>query len=240
MCFSQEIACNAVNNVANKKRASGTNVQTFTGSLGGTPPPVISTAGSARAFSVLGDTFVNAGAALQRSCSVQHNACANAANSGAISGGVGQCETQEEDCNKANAVAKRAAADFGKCTDPSIVFGPQSDRANADAFVAADQTHFPHGSALNIKVIADFICQRLGDNTCGADATAIANCQKASTAAQAATQNQAAADAFNSALGVSGGSGAGAAVAQTTAAVVSSSAAAVAATSTVMTITSCV
>lgn len=45
------------------------NVQTFTGTLGGAPPPVISSAGT-RPFSVNGDTFVNAGAALQRSCSV--------------------------------------------------------------------------------------------------------------------------------------------------------------------------
>ena len=45
------------------------NVQTFTGTLGGAAPPVISSAGD-RPFSVNGDTFVNAAAALQRSCSV--------------------------------------------------------------------------------------------------------------------------------------------------------------------------
>ena len=45
------------------------NVLTFTGDLGGPPPPVISSAGD-RPFSVNGNTFVNIGAAIQRSCSV--------------------------------------------------------------------------------------------------------------------------------------------------------------------------
>ncbi|TVY41226.1 hypothetical protein LOCC1_G005244 [Lachnellula occidentalis] len=98
---------------ASTAASTGTNVQTFTGTLGGAPPPVISSAGS-RPFSVKGDTFVNAGAALQRSCSVQNNACANAVNSGG-SGSVGDCNTQETACNAAASAAKvksRAALDF--------------------------------------------------------------------------------------------------------------------------------
>ncbi|KAF7861737.1 uncharacterized protein EAF02_010691 [Botrytis sinoallii] len=86
--------------------ATGTNVQTFTGTLGGAPPPVVSSAGD-RPFSVNGDSFVGEGAALQRSCSVQHNACASAANSGSIAGGVAQCETQETACNAASGVSKK-------------------------------------------------------------------------------------------------------------------------------------
>ncbi|TVY25345.1 hypothetical protein LHYA1_G005388 [Lachnellula hyalina] len=89
------------------------NVQTFTGTLGGAPPPVVSSAGT-RPFSVNGDTFVNAGAALQRSCSVQNNACADAVNSGG-SGSVSDCNTQETACNAAAAAKKvksRAALDF--------------------------------------------------------------------------------------------------------------------------------
>ncbi|KAF5872175.1 uncharacterized protein Bfra_005529 [Botrytis fragariae] len=86
--------------------ATGTNVQTFTGTLGGAPPPVVSSAGD-RPFSVNGDSFVGEGAALQRSCSVQHNACASAANSGSLAGGVAQCETQETACNAASGVAKK-------------------------------------------------------------------------------------------------------------------------------------
>ena len=77
---------------------SGTNVQTFTGTLGGPAPPVIFTAGAARPFAVDGTTDVNKPAALQRSCDVQHNACANAANSGALAGGEEQCETQHAAC----------------------------------------------------------------------------------------------------------------------------------------------
>ncbi|KAL8933374.1 MAG: hypothetical protein Q9216_006395 [Gyalolechia sp. 2 TL-2023] len=80
--------------------AGGGNVQTFTGALGGAPPAVIESPGD-RPFSVNGNTFVNSGAALQRSCAIQHNACANAANSGALDGGVGQCDAQEKECNAA-------------------------------------------------------------------------------------------------------------------------------------------
>lgn len=58
------------------------NVQTFTGNLGGAAPPVVEDDASDRPFSVDGATFLNKGAALQRSCSVQHNACASAANNG--------------------------------------------------------------------------------------------------------------------------------------------------------------
>ena len=82
--------------------APNKNIQTFTSSLGGLPPPVIQSqsANSERPFSVNGDTFVNAAAALQRSCAVQHNACADAVNSGVleVEGGVGRCEMQEGEC----------------------------------------------------------------------------------------------------------------------------------------------
>lgn len=222
--------------------ATGTNVQTFTGSLGGPPPPVISTAGAARAFSVNGDTFINIGAALQRSCSVQHNACAGAANSGSLSGGVGQCETQEQECNAAGGVAnklKRAAAagDFGTCSDPSILFENGLDGRNTAAFIAADQTDFNHGSALNIGVIAGFICQRLG-SPCSAPAEVQASCTSASAAAVATTQNQAAADVFNSILGANGGSGGAGAGGVTTAAAAVATAAG-GGKNIVMTITSC-
>ncbi|ESZ92724.1 hypothetical protein SBOR_6889 [Sclerotinia borealis F-4128] len=83
------------------KAATGTNVQKFTGTLGGVAPPVTSSAGD-RPFTVKGDTFTGEGAALQRSCSVQHNACSKAANGGELTGGVAQCETQETACNAAS------------------------------------------------------------------------------------------------------------------------------------------
>ncbi|KAI4194105.1 MAG: hypothetical protein LQ348_002706 [Seirophora lacunosa] len=88
------------NSAEDNKSAEGNNVQTFTGDLGGLPPPVIQSSGD-RPFSVNGNTFVNSGAALQRSCAIQHNACANAANGGELAGGVGQCDAQEKDCNAA-------------------------------------------------------------------------------------------------------------------------------------------
>nr|KAK5448954.1 hypothetical protein LTR18_002042 [Exophiala xenobiotica] len=227
--------------VAVETAASGTNVQTFTGTLGGPPPPIISSSG-VRPFSVNGDTFVNIGAALQRSCAVQHNACANAANSGALAGGVGQCETQETACNAAGSGAKkmkRAAGDFGTCSDPTILFENGLDGRDTAAFIAADQTDFNHGSALNIGVIAGFICQRLG-SSCDASADVQASCTSASAAAVATTQNQAAADAFNSIIGASGAGAAGVdAGAVTTAAAAVASATAAAAGDIVMTITSC-
>lgn len=82
---------------------SSTNVQKFTGALGGAPPPVNFTEGADRPFEVNGNTFLQQGAATQRSCAIQHNACSDAANSGTLSGGQSQCETQESDCNAANA-----------------------------------------------------------------------------------------------------------------------------------------
>lgn len=221
--------------------ASGNNVQTFTGTLGGPPPPVISSTGN-RPFSVNGDTFVTVGAALQRSCSIQHNACASAANSGKLSGGVGQCDTQNSQCtaaatsgtannnagnnnsnnnssgnnsgannaasgssansgNGANGKAAGATGSFGSCSNPSIKFANGLDGRKEPAFAPVDEADFNHGSALNIKVIADFICDRL-NSSCKAGAAVVSKCQSASAAASQ-LQGQAAADAFNKALGVS-------------------------------------
>ncbi|KAH6967986.1 hypothetical protein BKA56DRAFT_622849 [Ilyonectria sp. MPI-CAGE-AT-0026] len=83
--------------------SNGTNVQAFTGTLGGPAPPVESSAGD-RPFSVNGNTFVGSGAAIGRSCDIQHNACANAANSGQLAGGVGQCDQQATACRAANSL----------------------------------------------------------------------------------------------------------------------------------------
>jgi len=84
--------------------AAAGNLQTFTGALGGAPPAV--TPGG-RGFVVAGsDDFLNVAAALGRSCDIQHNACANAANSaaGKSSGlSVGQCEAQDTACRAATA-----------------------------------------------------------------------------------------------------------------------------------------
>ena len=50
-------------------------------------------------FTVVGNIIVNSGAALQRSCAIQHDACVDAATSEKLAGGVGQCDSQEDECN---------------------------------------------------------------------------------------------------------------------------------------------
>jgi hypothetical protein len=161
--------------------ASGTNVQTFTGTLGGTPPPVISSAGG-RPFAVNGATFVNAGAALQRSCAVQNNACSNAVNSGGA-GSVSDCNAQEKACNAAASAKKmRRALDFGTCDAPTVEFAVGLDGRKEASFQAVSQTSFNHGSALNIAVISSFICGQLG-SSCKAGADAVAACAKGQSAA---------------------------------------------------------
>lgn len=62
VCIDDDLAVIFANS-----QVAGTNVQSFTGTLGGAAPPVISSAGN-RPFSVNGSTFINAGAALIRSC----------------------------------------------------------------------------------------------------------------------------------------------------------------------------
>ncbi|KAK2613593.1 hypothetical protein N8I77_000498 [Diaporthe amygdali] len=190
-----------------RRQAKGNNVQTFTGALGGAAPAVIDSGDSKRPFSVNGDNFVNQGAALQRSCAVQHNACANAANSGSGNFSVSDCGAQEDACNAAASAKKlrklraRATLDFGSCSNPAVEFAAGLDGRKENSFAPVDSADFNHGSALNIKVISDFICGQL-QSKCKASADTVSTCDQASTAAQAAT-GQAAADAFNSALGVS-------------------------------------
>lgn len=187
-------------------------MQAFTGTLGGPPPPVISSAGN-RPFSVNGDTFVGSKAALGRSCDVQHNACASAANGGTISAEVQDCDEQNTECHAANnlkrkrfhrdarpALPKRAAPDLGSCSNANILFEAGLDGRTTNAFIAANQQDFNHGSALNIGVVAGFICQRLG-SPCNAPAEVQASCAQASAAAVATTQDQAAADAWNAIMG---------------------------------------
>ncbi|KAJ4422090.1 hypothetical protein N0V82_003282 [Gnomoniopsis sp. IMI 355080] len=197
--------------------------------LGGPPPPVISGSGD-RPFSVNGDTFVGVSAALGRSCDIQHNTCANAANAGTISAEVSDCDDQNTQCHAANNLKKRlsldarrasspassvmmmmterATLDLGSCSDASIVFGEGIDGRNTAAFVPANQQDFDHGSALNIGVVAGFICQRL-DSPCNAPADTQASCAQASAAAVAVTQDQGAADAWNAIMGNGGGAAAG-------------------------------
>ena len=72
-------------------------LQPFAGALGGaTATPVLNSGDATRPFIVKGDTFVNIGAAFQRSCDQQFNACADLANnpSSGVTFGVSNCQTQ--------------------------------------------------------------------------------------------------------------------------------------------------
>jgi len=77
------------------------NLQTFTGALGGAAAPAVTPGG--RGFNVEGsDSFLNAAAALGRSCDIQHNLCGNIANSaqGKSQGlAVSACDTQNTQCH---------------------------------------------------------------------------------------------------------------------------------------------
>ncbi|ELQ34107.1 hypothetical protein OOU_Y34scaffold00796g1 [Pyricularia oryzae Y34] len=100
---------NQNNNNGNQNQggASG-NIQSFTGALGGAAPAVEFSAGADRPFTVNGNTFTTANAALTRSCDIQNNACFNAVNGGQLTGGTQQCQQQQQDCIAS--VAQSAAA----------------------------------------------------------------------------------------------------------------------------------
>lgn len=175
----------------------------FTGSLGSAPVPVVSDAANAKPFSVNGAEFLNEGAAIQRACDVQKNACANAANGGNAAFSVSDCDAQQQQCVAQSAAKKmklRRAVAFGECGSPAISFGKQADRGNEDAFAPVDTADFNHGSALKPAVITDFICSQLASK-CQADDATVAECEQGADAANALS-GQAAADAFNAALGV--------------------------------------
>lgn len=73
--------------------------------LGGISAPAITDSGDAsRPFLVNGNTFVNKSAAVQRSCDIQFNLCANAVNGGKLSGStLANCQAQETTCTAAAA-----------------------------------------------------------------------------------------------------------------------------------------
>jgi hypothetical protein len=77
-------------------RQTGSNFQTFTAALGGiAATPIVDSGIANRKFQVKNDTFVNIGAALQRSCDQQFNACANVANGGGAAFSVAECSAQK-------------------------------------------------------------------------------------------------------------------------------------------------
>ncbi|KAJ3840414.1 hypothetical protein F5878DRAFT_533719, partial [Lentinula raphanica] len=92
--------------------------------------------------------------------------------------------------------------DFGSCTVPQIQFGVGFDNRKETSFEPVDQTSYPHGSAQNIDIITQFMCDQLV-NACGADATAKATCASGQSAADTATAKTGAqADKFNAVFGI--------------------------------------
>ncbi|CAO2655978.1 Nn.00g047810.m01.CDS01 [Neocucurbitaria sp. VM-36] len=91
-------------------RVRQANAQTFNGALGGIEAtPIVDSGNADRPFQVKDATFVNLGAALQRSCDQQFNACANAANGGTGDFSTQECQAQKDQCSAAGAgqAAKR-------------------------------------------------------------------------------------------------------------------------------------
>lgn len=80
------------------------------------------------------------------------------------------------------ATSASGALDFGSCSDPAIEFANGLDGRNEPAFIAVNQQDFSHGSALNIGVIASFICGELSSK-CKANAAALTACSDGETAA---------------------------------------------------------
>ena len=73
------------------------NLQTFTGSLGGAAPPITQSGDSSRPFEVGGSTFTDFKSAAQRTCDNQFKACSNQANANQNKGGltVTDCNSQK-------------------------------------------------------------------------------------------------------------------------------------------------
>ncbi|ESK94609.1 hypothetical protein Moror_14333 [Moniliophthora roreri MCA 2997] len=102
----------------------------------------------------------------------------------------------------AGAGAGSNIGDFGSCSVPQIEFGAGFDGRKETSFQPADKQSYNHGSAQNINIISEFICDTLV-NSCGADQTAQDTCAQAEQAtAQQDKNSGAAADTFNSFFGI--------------------------------------
>lgn len=100
-----------------------------------------------------------------------------------------------------SAASSSGIGDFGKCSVPEIEFGVGFDNRKETSFQPVDKTSYNHGSAQNIDIITQFMCDQLV-NSCGADATAKATCAAAKAAADTKpAKTGAQADAFNAAFG---------------------------------------
>ncbi|KAF8330351.1 uncharacterized protein EI90DRAFT_3124384 [Cantharellus anzutake] len=105
--------------------------------------------------------------------------------------------------NITTSVNNTGGLNFGKCTDPSVIFGAGLDgrKATGFSFLPHNLQQFPHGSAPNPDVIFQFICDNLV-NKCGLKKTdkAVTTCRAAEVEARKEKKGRAA-DIFNAKLG---------------------------------------
>lgn len=100
------------------------------------------------------------------------------------------------------ASSNSSIGNFGSCSIPQIQFATGFDNRKETSFEPVDQTSYNHGSAQNIDIITQFMCDTLV-NTCGADQTAKNTCATAKTAADSKNAKTGAqADAFNTVFGI--------------------------------------
>nr|KAJ3417865.1 hypothetical protein HK105_000670 [Polyrhizophydium stewartii] len=93
-------------------------------------------------------------------------------------------------------------ADFGSCKEPTIEFGQGFDNRKETLFRPVNRDLFNHGSAQNIAIITQFICDRICD-TCKAPQATQDLCSKATAAAASKTAKTGAqANAFNAVFGI--------------------------------------
>ena len=123
------------------------------------------------------------------------NGTVGAGNSTSVSASNSTSSTMGSGANAGSADTQGGANDLGSCSDPTVKFADGLDGRKEAAFAPVNNADFNHGSALNLKVISDFICQQL-QNKCKAGAGAVQKCKDAAGKANA-LKGQAAADAFN-------------------------------------------
>ncbi|KAK3367007.1 hypothetical protein B0T24DRAFT_581427 [Lasiosphaeria ovina] len=93
--------------------ATATNLQIFSGDLGGVKASAITFSGDRdRPFEVDGDTFNDFPTAAIRACDNQFNKCAQAANAKQGNFAVGDCDKQTTQCKSTGQAATKTAFDF--------------------------------------------------------------------------------------------------------------------------------
>ncbi|KAI9057273.1 hypothetical protein FKP32DRAFT_1584187 [Trametes sanguinea] len=119
-----------------------------------------------------------------------------------LTNSCGADATAKATCASAKAAADTVTAKTGGQADAFNAFGVGFDNRKETSFQPVDKTSYNHGSAQNIDIITEFICDTL-TNSCGADATAKATCASAKAAADTKTAKTGAqADAFNAVFGI--------------------------------------